>query len=163
MGIKTYIKWPNDIILNNKKLCGILTEMNAELTNINYAIMGIGINANLDIEDYTEEVRKCATSLKIETGKSINRKELLARFLNNFEDLYEEFIIKDDIKRTIKICRENSILIGKEINVIKRGNTVKAKALDLNDEGLLVVEYENGKIESLISGEVSVRGLQNYV
>lgn len=163
MGIRTYIKWPNDIILNNKKLCGILTEMNAELTNINYAIMGIGINANLDIEDYTEKVRKCATSLKIETGKSINRKELLARFLNNFEDLYEEFIIKDDIKRTIKICRENSILIGREINVIKRGNTVRAKALDLNDEGLLVVEYENGKIESLISGEVSVRGLQNYV
>jgi BirA family biotin operon repressor/biotin-[acetyl-CoA-carboxylase] ligase len=163
MGIKTYIKWPNDLILNGKKVCGILTEMNAELTNINYVIMGIGINVNLDIEDYTEEVRKCATSLKIETGKSINRKELLARFLNNFEDLYEEFIINDDIERIINICRENSILIGKEINVIKRGNTVKAKALDINDGGLLVVEYENGKIEGLISGEVSVRGLQNYV
>lgn len=163
IGVKTYIKWPNDIILNGKKVCGILTEMSAELTNINYVIMGIGINANLDIEDYTDEVKKCATSLKIETGKSIDRKELLARFLNNFEDLYEEFIINDNIKRIIKICRENSILIGREINVIKRGNAVKAKALDINDEGLLVVEYENGKIESLISGEVSIRGLKSYV
>lgn len=163
MEIKTQIKWPNDIIVNDKKVCGILTEMNAELTNINYVIIGIGININVDEEDFTEEVRKKAGSFKTETGKSIDRKKFLAAFLNNFEELYESFIVNNNIKKTIKICRDNSVLIGKEINVIKRGNAVKAKALDINDEGLLIVEYESGKTENLISGEVSIRGLENYV
>lgn len=163
MEIQTYIKWPNDIILNNKKVCGILTEMSAELTNINYVILGIGINANLDKNDFTEEVTKKATSFKEEAGKKISRQELLAKVLNHFEVLYEDFIINDNIENTIKVCRENSILIGREINVIKRGTAIKAKAIDINDNGLLVVEYENGKTEELISGEVSIRGLENYV
>lgn len=163
MNIKTLIKWPNDIIINRKKVCGILTEMSAELTNINYVILGIGINVNVDEEEFTGEVKNVATSFKVETGKSISRKELLSKFLNNFEELYEDLIINNNIERTIKICRENSALIGKEINVIKRGINTKAKALDINDEGLLVVQYEDGKIESLISGEVSIRGLKYYV
>lgn len=163
INIKTGIKWPNDIIINNKKVCGILTEMNAELTNINYVILGIGINVNVDKEEFTDEVKEVATSFKIETGQSISRKELLARILNNFEILYEDFIVSNNIEKTIKICRENSVLIGNEINVIKRGSTVKARALNISDEGLLVVQYEDGRAESLISGEVSIRGIKHYV
>lgn len=161
--VETFIKWPNDIILNKKKICGILTEMNAELTKVNFIVIGIGINVNLDEDDFTEEVKETASSIKIEIGKKISRKEIVAKILNNFEPLYKEFIEREYIEETIDICRKNSILIGKEVRVIKRGESIKAKVLDINKNGELVVKYENGQLENLISGEISIRGLENYV
>ncbi|AGK96593.1 biotin--[acetyl-CoA-carboxylase] ligase [Clostridium pasteurianum] len=163
MKIETLIKWPNDILLNKKKLCGILTEMSAELTKVNFIVMGIGINVNLDKDDFTEEVRETATSAKIEIGKRISRKEIVARILNNFEPLYKAFVEKEDIEETIAICRENSILIDREIRVIKRENSIRAKVLDINNKGELIVKYEDGKVENLISGEISIRGLESYI
>lgn len=161
--IDTFIKWPNDILLNKKKFCGILTEMSAELTKVNFIVMGIGINVNVDENDFTKEVKETATSIKIETGKRVDRKEIVSRILNNFEELYEDFIEREDIQRTIDICRENSILMGREIRVIKRGNSINAKVLDIDDKGELVVQYEDGKVENLISGEISIRGIENYI
>ncbi|WP_010234234.1 biotin--[acetyl-CoA-carboxylase] ligase [Clostridium arbusti] len=163
MKIETLIKWPNDILLNKKKICGILTEMSAELTKVNFLVMGIGINVNLDEGDFTEEVKEMATSVKIETGKSLSRKEIVSRILNNFEVLYEDFIEREDIEKTISICRENSILIGREIRVIKRENSINAKVLDIDNKGELVVQYEDGKRENLISGEISIRGMKSYI
>lgn len=157
-GVKTLIKWPNDVMINRKKACGILTEMSGELNKINYVILGIGINVNLDKDDFTEEISEVATSYKLEYKKEFNRKELMAAVINKFELLYNDFVLKDDTSETIEICRDNSILLGKEIIVINRGEKIKAKALNVNDEGLLVVEYENGSKENLISGEISIRG-----
>lgn len=163
MQIETLIKWPNDILLNKKKLCGILTEMSAELTKVNFIVMGIGINVNVEEDDFTEEVKETATSIKIETGKSVDRKEIVSRILNNFEELYEDFVEREDIERTIDICRENSILMGREIRVIKRGVSINAKVLDIDNKGQLVVQYEDGKVENLISGEISIRGVNSYI
>ena len=163
MKIDTFIKWPNDILLNKKKLCGILTEMSAELTKVNFIIMGIGINVNVDGEDFTEEVKETATSIKIETGKRADRKEIVRRILNNFEELYEDFIEREDIEKTIAICKKNSILMGRDIRVIKRGNSINAKVLDIDNKGELVVQYEDGEVENLISGEISIRGLNSYI
>ena len=87
----------------------------------------------------------------------------MERILNNFEKLYDSFVEYGNIKETIKICRENSVLIGKEVRVIKKGEERIAKALDLNDQGELVVRYEDESIEKLISGEVSMRGLNGYI
>lgn len=162
-GINAYIKWPNDIVLNNKKVCGILTEMSGEINNVNYVVMGIGINVNIDKEDFPGEIEEIATSLKIEEGKSIERKALVASILNNLEGLYEEFIKNEDIKTSIDICRENSILIGKPVRIINRNDEIQAQALDLSDDGKLIVKYEDGSIHEVISGEVSVRGLYGYV
>lgn len=162
-GINAYIKWPNDIVLNNKKVCGILTEMSGEINNVNYVVMGIGINVNIDKEDFPEEIEEIATSLKIEEGKSIERKALVASILNNLEELYKEFIKNEDIKTSIDICRENSILIGKSVRIINRNDEIQAQALDLSDDGKLIVKYQDGSIHEVISGEVSVRGLYGYV
>jgi BirA family biotin operon repressor/biotin-[acetyl-CoA-carboxylase] ligase len=162
MGIDFMIKWPNDIILNEKKICGILTEMSAEINNIHYIVIGIGINANLDDEDFPQELKEKASSIKIETGKKIDRKELCARIINNFETLYNGFIEDGKGLDSILVCRERSILIGKIVNVIKAGSTYQAIALDINDEGELVVKKENGDIENLFSGEISVRGQKGY-
>jgi BirA family biotin operon repressor/biotin-[acetyl-CoA-carboxylase] ligase len=157
-GVDSKIKWPNDIILKGKKVCGILTEMSGELTKINYVVLGIGLNANIDCDDFTEEIKEIATSLKIQFERDFDRKALMASVINNFEALYDEFEKKDDISNTIKICKDKSILIGKNIKVIQRNMEIKAKVLDINEEGLLVVEYEDGTIKSLISGEISIRG-----
>lgn len=163
LGIDTSIKWPNDIILNHKKVCGILTEMNAEINKINYVIMGIGINVNLDKEDILDDINSVATSLKIESNNSIDRKKLVSSLLNNFEALYEDFLDNPKMKKTIDICKVHSAIIGKEIRVIKRDSTLNAKAIDINEDGKLVVQYKDGSKEALFSGEVSVRGLMGYV
>lgn len=163
LDIKAYVKWPNDIILNNKKICGILTEMSGELNKVNYVVMGIGINVNIDAEDFPEELRTTATSISYELGRYIKRKELVSSLLNNFEILYDEFEKKESIDTSVRICRENSILIGKEVRIINRGKESIGKAIDLSDEGELLVEFDDGKVEKIISGEVSIRGLYGYI
>lgn len=163
LGIKTYIKWPNDIILQNKKVSGILTEMSAELNQTNYVIMGIGINVNITEAEFPEDLKDKAISLITVTGVKISRKKLVALVLNHFEILYDEFIQNASIKHTIELCKKNSIFIGKEIRVIKKGIAVNATALDINDNGELVVKYENGVVDNIISGEVSTRGLYKYI
>ena len=162
MGIKTSIKWPNDIVLNGKKVCGILTEMSGEIDHINYLVMGIGINVNLEKEDITLELKDVATSIKIESGKHMERKLLLANILNIFEELYIDFVKNDNIEETLEICRRNSTLIGKEIQLINRGKVTIAKAIDISDKGELVVENSSGDVEHIVSGEVSIRGIYGY-
>ncbi|MBU3111864.1 biotin--[acetyl-CoA-carboxylase] ligase [Clostridium lacusfryxellense] len=162
MGIETSIKWPNDIVIDSKKVCGILTEMSGEIDHINYLIMGIGINVNLEEEDIPIELKESATSLKLETGKYIDRKLLLANILNEFEDLYNDFVLNGNIKETIDICREKSILIGREIQLVNRGKVKIAKAVDISDKGELIIENDQGIIEHIVSGEVSIRGIYGY-
>ena len=161
MGIDSAIKWPNDIVIGGKKICGILTEMSCELNVINYIVIGIGINANLDEEDFENDLKDKATSLKIITGNDIQRNKLLALVLNHFEKLYDPFKEDLDISKTIEICRKNSSLIGKEVQIIKDGGIKIGKAIDINDDGELIVEFQDG-IENIYSGEVSVRGINNY-
>jgi len=162
MGIETKIKWPNDIVLNSKKICGILTEMSGEINHINYLIMGMGINVNLDGEDIPLDLKERATSIKLECGRFMERKILLANILNIFEKLYIEFVQNDNIKETIEICRKNSMLIGKEIQLVNRGKVTTAKAIDISDNGELIIENNQGAIEHIVSGEVSIRGIYGY-
>jgi len=156
------VKWPNDIILNEKKICGILTEMSAEINQVHYIVLGIGINANLDPEDFPDELKEKASSIKIETGQQIDRKQLCGKIINYFESLYRALIRDGKGTEAIDICREKSILIGQEVQIIKPGKINQAIVLDLNDEGELVVKRENGELECLLSGEISVRGKRGY-
>lgn len=162
IGIESQIKWPNDIVIGSKKVCGILTEMDCELNRIDYIVMGIGINVNLDEIDIPDEISKKATSLKIVIGEKVGRQELLALVLNHFEKLYDYFKKNGDILEVIKICKEHSALLGKEVQIIQSGDIRIGRAIDINKDGELVVEFDEG-IERIISGEVSVRGLNNYI
>lgn len=163
IGIKSYIKWPNDIIVEGKKVCGILTEMGCEKDRVKYVIMGIGINVNLEEEDFDDELIKKATSLRIIAGKEIDRSILLAKVLNHIEKLYIPFKEKGSLDETIRICKERSILIGKEVRILRGNAETLAKVLDIDDEGHLLVQYEDGKKEKILSGEVSVRGREGYI
>jgi len=163
MGVGSYIKWPNDILIDGKKVCGILTEMTCELNMINFVVMGIGINVNLDREDFSEELRDKATSIRLATGEEVDRKRLVGSILNYLEELYIPFEERGDISKTIEICRKKSILIGREVKVIRGDEELIGKALDIDDEGQLIVEFKDGKIKKLFSGEVSIRGLEGYI
>jgi BirA family biotin operon repressor/biotin-[acetyl-CoA-carboxylase] ligase len=163
LGIENKIKWPNDIIVNSKKVCGILTEMNAEINHVNYVVVGIGINVNLDNKDIPEDLRLKASSLRIESGKEFNRKKVVAEILNKLEPLYKEFVESNDLNKSIEICRENSILIGREVKIVDRNEVYLAYVCGLSDEGYLIIKDKNGNTKELISGEISVRGKNGYV
>lgn len=157
LDVNSLIKWPNDIIIDNKKVCGILTEMNSEINIINYIVVGIGINVNHNKSDFSEEIKDVATSVKIHNNcNNVKRNELVARILNYFEDYYNEFV-SGNFNVSLNICKENSYVLNKYINIIKNDKITVAKAIDINDNGELVVEYNDGNIGTILSGEVSVR------
>lgn len=163
IGIDVKIKWPNDITANGKKVCGILTEMSGELNTVNYIVIGIGINANIDLSDFPEELIETATSLKVVSGNGIDRKKLVSNILNKFEYLYRELVEENSISKSIKICRESSAILGKEIRIISKNNEEIAKAIGITDEGELIVEKHDGQQKKIISGEISIRGLNGYI
>ncbi|KUJ91646.1 MAG: biotin/acetyl-CoA-carboxylase ligase [Thermoanaerobacter thermocopriae] len=158
--VESKIKWPNDIILNNKKVCGILTEMSSEIDKINYVIIGIGVNVNCD--NFPEELKGKATSLYLETNSKVDRKKLTASILNNLEFYYNAYLQKG-FEYIRPICIEKSITIGRQIKVIANEGEIEGKAVTIDNNGSLVVETKEGKRLSIISGDVSVRGLLDYV
>ncbi|MBS4535696.1 biotin--[Clostridium sp. D2Q-14] len=163
IGISNKIKWPNDIVIRGRKVCGILTEMSGEINRVNYIIIGIGVNVNLEEKDFLQDIRNNATSLKIEKRESINRVKLIAKILNEFEYLYEDFINTGSIKNSVDICKKNSALIDKRVRVINGNNIKEAIAMDIDENGRLLVRYDDGSSERIISGEISIRGIKGYV
>lgn len=161
--INAFIKWPNDIIVKGKKICGILTEMSGEINCTDYVIIGIGINANLETLDIPMDIIHKASSLLIESGRFIERKILAAEVINSFEQLYEKFLNSGSIEDSIEICRKSSILLGKEIRIINRQLEETAKAIDISNDGELIAEFADGTKRTIISGEVSIRGLNGYI
>ncbi len=119
-------------------------------------VLGIGINANLDLDDLGEYKDK-ATSLKLVLNKDIDREKLIGHILNEFESLYLEFLDKKSLSHILDVLKETSSLLGKDIRLIRGEKIDYGKALDINEEGQLVVKREDGTIENLYYGEVSIR------
>lgn len=151
--INALIKWPNDIYINGKKICGILTEMKCDMDRVNYIVPGIGINVN--IPSFPEELSKKASSLLIETGIVFDRAKLLAEILNNFEILYLELINNHNFKPSLDICRNNSFIINKQAYWVTTAGKQKVTCVGIDDEGALIVKLENGEKKSVISGEIT--------
>jgi len=154
-GLKVLIKWPNDVVLDGKKVCGILTEMAGELNKMDYLIVGIGINANS--QSFSQDLQSVATSLAVHKGKNIDRQSLIIDILEEFEKLYLAYIKEGNLHKTLKIVRDYSAILGRNIYVLKGKERLKAQVLEINDEGILVVRYEDGTIAPILSGEVSIR------
>mgnify|MGYP001101446449 CR=1 FL=1 len=155
MDIKALIKWPNDIYLNGKKICGILTEMNCDMDRINYLIIGVGINVNLSKEVFPNQIKSTATSLQIEENKSFNRSNILANFLNEFETLYTNAANNNDFSEVFKVCNNNSIIINKDVYLITSKGKEKIKCLGIDKDGALIAEDTNGNVKKIISGEIT--------
>ena len=160
-GLKPGIKWPNDIILSGKKICGILTEMSAEIDYINYVVIGVGINVNMEV--FPEEIEKVATSLKIETGDEVKRADLVAAIMESFEKFYEIFMETQDLSGVMD--HYNGLLLNRnqKVRVLEPGHEYEAMALGINSLGELIVRLEDGEEREVYAGEVSVRGVYGYV
>ena len=155
-GIDTKIKWPNDIYLNSKKLCGILTESKITNKSVEYIIIGIGINVNLDLNDFSEELKKIATSLFIATGKTFNREDILNKFIFNFYKYYNDFLNgnKGDI---LEIYKHNSLILNREVILKYKDKKRTVTPIDILDDGSLLIQNPNNTLEKIVSGEISIR------
>lgn len=159
LGVNAQIKWPNDIIINNKKICGILTELSAEIERINYVVLGIGMNVKN--EDFDSELKNKATSLHKE-GYELHRVDIVKEIFYQFELLYKKYL-DNDKEEVLNICRDYSAILNKEIYIIRNDEKELVKCIDVNEEGNLLVKNSSGQVKEIISGEVSIRGVKGYV
>ena len=159
-GVPAMIKWPNDIVMNGKKVCGILTEMSAQFDYINHIVIGIGINVHN--EDFPEEIAKTASSLYLESGQHIHRASLIEAFLEEFEDVYAEYLKTEDMEGLQKEYDAMLVNRGRQVRVLDPKEPFEGKAMGITKKGELIVDtWESRKLVS--SGEVSVRGIYGYV
>jgi len=154
-GLNVTIKWPNDLIIQNKKLCGILTELKTERNRIIFAVAGIGINVNADIDEFSEDVKSIATSLKNETGIIYSRTEIVAETLNEIDRWYKTLKVMD---RDMLLCewKRLSSTLGREVMVVTGQGTLTGFALDLDTEGMLMIKLTSGEVKRISSGDVTI-------
>ncbi len=160
-GEEALIKWPNDIVVNGKKVCGILTEMNAQFDYINHIVVGIGINVHN--ESFPEEISQMASSLMIEAGgKRFHRAQIIAETMSYFEQYYDTFLKTQDLSALVREYDKLLVNRNKSVRVLDPKEPFDGKAMGITSKGELIVDtWESRKLVS--SGEVSVRGIYGYV
>ena len=160
-GIRPQVKWINDLVVDGKKLGGILTEMSVDKGIVEYAVVGIGINCLQMQADFPKEIAGLATSLSLAAGRPVPPEKLAAAMA---EALYRMSRILFTEKANIMASYKAScVTLGKEIQVLRNGSVLPGRSIDLNEDGGLLVEYPDGSREWVSSGEVSVRGMYGYV
>jgi BirA family biotin operon repressor/biotin-[acetyl-CoA-carboxylase] ligase len=149
------IKWPNDILLGGKKVAGILTEMSAELDRVRYVILGIGVDVNLTASDLPAELRTIATSLRIETGKTVSRAELAVNILRELDKDYA-LICDGKFTGVADEWESYCTTIGREVTVHLGGRQIRGCVESLDEDGALVLRTEHGHLERIIGGDVTL-------
>jgi BirA family biotin operon repressor/biotin-[acetyl-CoA-carboxylase] ligase len=145
-GLKPGIKWPNDILINERKLCGILMEINAEVDRLNYAVVGIGINANVNAESFPAEWK--ATSLAIELGHEVSRTQLIQRLLLEVEETYTEMGSEEIYSQ----WRDRSATLGRNVRITSQEGDLEGEAVSLSEDGALDIKHAAG-IRRVMAGD----------
>lgn len=160
-GAECGIKWPNDLVMGKKKMCGILTEMRAGLDKIDYVIIGTGINTGQT--EFPEELRDTATSVLLETGGKVNRCQLAAAVMKAFEEYYDRYEQAGNMSLLMEEYNERLTGFGNPVRVLAPEGEYTGVSRGIDEEGRLMVEMATGEMQAVVSGEVSVRGLYGYV
>ena len=149
------IKWVNDVFIDSKKVCGILTEasIDFETGGLSYAVVGLGVNLYHPADGFPEDIKNIAGTVFDSEISGDEKAKFAAEIINGFFNIYNNFENSDFMKR----YKSKSFILGKKINVIKGDKKTPATAIDIDDEARLLVEYETGERESLFSGEVSIK------
>lgn len=155
------IKWPNDLVLSGKKVCGILTEMHLQGTVISHVVVGVGVNVNT--QDFSTELVDKATSLYLECGKRFKKESLIVDIVDTFMEEYDRFVEAGNLEFLQE--EYNAMLINreKEVRVLEPENEYTAYAFGINQMGELVVRLSDGTEKTVFAGEVSVRGVYGYI
>ena len=160
LGFDVSIKWPNDVVVSHKKICGILTEMGVRDGKIDYAVIGVGINVN--IREFPEEMADKATSLYLESGKEFDRSQIPGLVMEAFEEYYEKFAATCDLSGLKEEYESILANYNQPVRVLAK-EPYEGVARGITDGGELLVEKTDGPIVAVSAGEVSVRGLYSYV
>ena len=158
-GLRPGIKWTNDLVFQKRKLGGILTELGFSRSgSVDYAIIGIGINCNQTLQDFAPEIQGIASSLSAVTGKDVDRFQLACAMMEALWKL--DLTQKESI---LENYRRSCVTIGREISLVRGEQIRHGKALDVNENGALIVAFSDGSLEAVDSGEVSIRGMYGYL
>ena len=160
LGFDVSIKWPNDVVVSHKKICGILTEMGVRDGKIDYAVIGVGINVN--IKEFPEEMADKATSLYLESGREFDRSQIPGLVMEAFEEYYEKFAATCDLSGLKEEYESILANYNQPVRVLAK-EPYEGVARGITDGGELLVEKTDGTIVAVSAGEVSVRGLYSYV
>ena len=161
LGAAARIKWPNDVVVSRKKICGILTEMTMKQDKIGCAVIGVGINVNM--ESFPEEMADKATSLYLESGHPFDRAQVVGLVMKHFEENYERFVQTEDLSGLKPDYEKMLANLNQPVRVLDQNDPYEGIARGINAGGELLVERADGTVEEVNSGEVSVRGLYSYV
>ena len=159
-GIACGIKWPNDLVCQGRKVCGILTEMRTEMDYVSCVVIGVGINVNN--EDFPEEALAHAVSLRQIAGKSLSREDIVVAVMRAFAEYYQRFLEAGDLSGLREEYEECLVNRNQEVLIVSEQKQYRAIGRGIDDTGRLLIERE-GRLETVLSGEVSVRGVYGYV
>lgn len=160
-GLRPGIKWTNDLVVEKKKLGGILTELSLDSQgNVDFAVVGIGINCTQNTEDFPEELQGMATSLWLCTGQTVDRDAVIAAILVALQNMWERLW---DCTSILCQYRRDCITIGQEVSLVRGEEIRHGKALAVDDAGGLVVQFTDGQVQTVSSGEISIRGMYGYI
>lgn len=156
-GLRTETKWPNDVLVNGKKICGLLAEMNTEGDNVNYVILGVGVNANFHTDDvFPESVKTTATSIENELGKKIRLESLLEALLEKMERIYDNYV-EDGFAPLLERWKTYAEFLGHKIIVTDQNEMLNGLALDVDVDGALIMKFEDGRTRRVLVGDVVFR------
>ena len=161
LGFEVSIKWPNDVVISRKKICGILTEMGTNGVKINYVLIGVGINVNL--KEFPEEMQDKATSLILESGQEYDRNQVISLVMKYFEVNYEKFVQTCDFTHLLEDYHKILANLNQPVRVLDGSRSFEGICRGLDEKGELLVEKQDKEIAKVSAGEVSVRGLYSYV
>jgi BirA family biotin operon repressor/biotin-[acetyl-CoA-carboxylase] ligase len=154
LGVPAAIKWPNDILISGKKVCGLLTEMSAEPDRIRHIVLGIGVNVNMDLRVLPSDIRSRSTTLAAEAGRSIDRTKLLKALLTELDHWYRCFLRKE--ADVIVAWQELNETIGKRVAVSGAGDILEGKAAGVDAEGRLILQLDDGTVRQVAAGDVTI-------
>lgn len=155
-GLRCEIKWPNDILAGGRKICGILTEMSAELDTVKHVVLGIGLNVNFDTRDFPPDLRKIATSIKIESGREFRRCDVAAAILKELNDDYQR-ILRGKFEEIAEEWESNCSTIGHNVEIACGPRVFLGRAESLDAEGALLVRTQHGRLERVVGGDVTLK------
>jgi len=154
-GLAPEIKWPNDILIRGKKVAGILTELTAELDHVKEMVLGIGVDVNLDAAEFPHDLRKTATSLKIESGQTVDRAELAVAILRELDADYDR-IRRGQFELVAAEWRQRCGTLGREVSIRIGDRVIRGRAESLDAEGALLLRTQHGRLERIIGGDVTM-------
>jgi biotin-[acetyl-CoA-carboxylase] ligase BirA-like protein len=154
--LKTAVKWPNDVLVNGRKICGILTETSTRENVIDFVVVGIGINANINLDSFPANLQDTVTSLKHELGYNIRQKTLMKNFLQNFEHRYK-LLQRKRWNVLLQEWKGLATFLGKQVEVVSFDEVLVGEAWDVCDDGALILRHKDGVLKRVVVGDVKLR------